>query len=735
MFAPARPTDPDTLQLLQQSAHDVRVRALPLGRLRTLQGADPPYARAAWAAFADLGWLGLRAPEPVGGLGLGADAAVVVCRELGRAAAPEPYVENALACVALLASATDAGEWLGPLVAGERTFTCPLAPDAWRTPAVRVTARTADGHCVLDGALAQLPLAPDADYLIVPVRDDDRLVACVVPRVCDGVRVSPLPLADGTRDGHVQFTAARAHPLALGDTDTTQRAATRALAQAGLGAAAYLTGLCHALLDMTLDYLRTRRQFGRPLGNFQALQHRAVDMYLHLRLTEAALRAASPCIDGPDGHLHAARVRARAGATTMLIVREAIQLHGAIGYTAPWDGSLYVQRALVVGARYGACWRELADDPALAPRASDARAALALPAPLGDGFQPPGGDWNTLDDAVFRSTVRDFVERHYPAALRHAPGQLRWAEIGDWHRRLVARGWAAPAWPVAHGGMGLAPGKMIIFIEELERFGVARAPDQGVVMIGPILMEYGTPEQRARFLPKALTGEHLWCQGYSEPNAGSDLASLATRAVADGDGFIVNGQKTWTTHGLDATHMYCLVRTDPQARPQAGISFLLIDLEQPGVTVRPIVNLGGHVDFCEVFLDDVRVPRENLVGPLNQGWTIAKSLLGHERLFVGSPKLCRHALHQLQELVVAIGRAEDPVTRDALARLTLDVQHLEALYEEYAAIVRQGGTPGADISILKIWSTETYVRLSELMLAQAGRAAGVYGRQSFGDAE
>ncbi len=263
---------------------------------------------------------------------------------------------------------------------------------------------------------------------------------------------------------------------------------------------------------------------------------------------------------------------------------------------------------------------------------------------------------------------------------------------------------------------------------------MARAPDQGIVMIGPILMQYGTEQQCAQYLPGALTGEQIWCQGYSEPEAGSDLASLATRAVLEGDEFVVNGQKTWTTHGMDATHMYCLVRTNADVKPQAGISFLLIDLRQPGVTVRPIVNLGGHVDFCEVFLDNVRVPRANLVGELDQGWTIAKSLLGHERLFVGSPKLCQHALHQLRELLAATNQLAEPAVRERLARTTLDVRDLEALYGEYAAIVKAGGVPGADISVLKIWSTETYVRLSEMMLEAAGSAAGVRGKQAFGDA-
>jgi len=202
--------------------------------------------------------------------------------------------------------------------------------------------------------------------------------------------------------------------------------------------------------------------------------------------------------------------------------------------------------------------------------------------------------------------------------------------------------------------------------------------------------------------------------------------------VLEGDTFIVNGQKTWTSHGLDATHMYCLVRTDPNVKPQAGISFLLVDLKHPGVSVRPIVNLAGHAELCEVFLDDVRVPITQLVGGLHQGWSIAKSLLGHERLFVGSPKLCQQALQQLRALGRAMGLAADPVFMETLARITLDVRDLAALYAEYADLVKQGGTPGADVAILKIWSTETYVRLSEMILEVAGATAGHRGKRDFG---
>ena len=198
--------------------------------------------------------------------------------------------------------------------------------------------------------------------------------------------------------------------------------------------------------------------------------------------------------------------------------------------------------------------------------------------------------------------------------------------------------------------MGLSPAKLLIFIEEQERWGVARAPDMGIQMVGPLLIKHGTPEQQKRYLPPILNGDEVWCQGYSEPNAGSDLASLKTEAILDGDDFVINGQKTWTTLAQDATHMFCLARTSNEGKPQEGISFFLIDLDQPGVTIRPIRNLAGHEEFCEVFLDEVRVPADCLVGEINQGWTLAKALHGYERIYLRSPKQTQNPLKTLQEL-------------------------------------------------------------------------------------
>ncbi len=336
-------------------------------------------------------------------------------------------------------------------------------------------------------------------------------------------------------------------------------------------------------------------------------------------------------------------------------------------------------------------------------------------------------DWNALDDDTFRGRMRAFFEANYPAHLRQFSHRPRWAEIKDWTLVLSKHGMIAPNWPQEHGGMGLSPAKFLIFLEEQERLGIVRAPDMGVVMIGPVLIRFGTAEQRQYYLPKIINCEHIWCQGYSEPNAGSDLASLRTEAIVDGDDFVVTGQKTWTTLAQDATHIFMLVRTDKQAKKQEGISFLLADCKSPGITIRPIRNIAGHEEFCEVFFDGVRVPRKNLVGQMNQGWTIAKALLGFERLFLGSPKQSQAALLRLESLARRLGRFDDPVFLDRFTQAQLDVADLATLYARFADQVRQGKPLGADTSMLKIWATETYSRITNLILEVAGSAGALAG--------
>jgi hypothetical protein len=342
-------------------------------------------------------------------------------------------------------------------------------------------------------------------------------------------------------------------------------------------------------------------------------------------------------------------------------------------------------------------------------------------------------DWNALDDEAFRTLIRSRFEADYPTHLRYTSRRLRWHENGEWYRHMSAMGWIAPAWPAAHGGMGLSPTKLLIFHEEQERWGIGRFQDHGILMVGPVLIRFGTDAQRERWLPRILSCEHIWAQGYSEPNAGSDLASLRTEARIEGDAFVITGQKIWTTLAQDATHMFVLARTDKQAKKQAGISFILVDLTSPGVRVRPIRDLAGHEEFNEVFFDHVRVPIDHLVGPLNAGWDVAKALLGFERIHIGSPKLPQYALGILAKLAELRGCHTDPVFKARFNALRMDIEDHCDIYARFVEIVKRGEPLPPEVSILKILATETFQRAADLILETAGPAAQLHGSVPIGD--
>ena len=334
-------------------------------------------------------------------------------------------------------------------------------------------------------------------------------------------------------------------------------------------------------------------------------------------------------------------------------------------------------------------------------------------------------DWNDIPDEEFRSVFRAWVDQNCPSHLRYMRKQRPlFDEVTQWYHALAAKGWLAPTWPQQYGGMGLSAAKHMIYVEEWGRLGCPRIPDHGLGLVGPLLIQYGTEEQKAYYLRRILSGEHVWCQGYSEPNAGSDLASLKTSAVLDGDEFVVNGQKIWTTLAHCANWIFILVRTERDAKVrQKGITVLLLDLSSPGVRVRPIENLRGETDFCEVFFDNVRVPLKNLVGKINEGWTVAKSVLGHERIFLGAPTRPEYALERLRRLAHAREAFEDPAFLSRFARLRLDLYDLGSAFERYAKVLRAGGELGADVSALKIFTTELYQRITEEMLTVAGEEA------------
>jgi alkylation response protein AidB-like acyl-CoA dehydrogenase len=290
-----------------------------------------------------------------------------------------------------------------------------------------------------------------------------------------------------------------------------------------------------------------------------------------------------------------------------------------------------------------------------------------------------------------------------------------------WYHALSRKGWIAPHWPKQYGGMGATLNEQIIMAEELARIEAPHLPVQGLNHIGPILMEFGTEAQKAKHLPPIISGSVIWAQGYSEPGAGSDLASLSTRAALDGDHFVVRGQKIWTTWAHHSDWMFALVRTDPQAQPrQAGISFLLIDLHSPGIRVRPIRTIAGDDEFSEVFLDDVVVPAENLVGKLHDGWRIANALLGHERLGTSNPQFALMALERVKTVARASGIIADPAFQDRLAAASIDVMALAALFSHAVELTNHGQHLGPETSMIKIYASELLQALNALAVEAAG---------------
>jgi alkylation response protein AidB-like acyl-CoA dehydrogenase len=338
------------------------------------------------------------------------------------------------------------------------------------------------------------------------------------------------------------------------------------------------------------------------------------------------------------------------------------------------------------------------------------------------------------EERAFQSEVRTFLETNLPPEIRRRsqrfPSYVSKEQTETWHKILYQKGWVAPSWPTEYGGTGWSVTQKFLYDEEYQAAGCPRLSPFGFNMVGPVLYTFGTVEQKARFLPKILSGEEFWCQGYSEPGAGSDLANLQTRAVVDGDDYVVNGQKIWTSHAHHADWMFCLVRTNPDVKAQEGISFILIDMTSPGLMVKPIISMDGGHYLNEVFFDNVRVPIENRIGEENKGWTYAKFLLGHERTGIAGVSKSKTKVAKLKQIAASEGPegdrlVEDTVFRHRLSKVEVELQALEITNLRMMAAMRKGDAPGPESSLLKISGTEIEQELNELGLSALAYYAGV----------
>ena len=336
-------------------------------------------------------------------------------------------------------------------------------------------------------------------------------------------------------------------------------------------------------------------------------------------------------------------------------------------------------------------------------------------------------------ELAFRDEVRGWLANNMPADLSDkvsSNDHLSRDDLIRWHKILARQGWVAPAWPKEWGGTDWNVVQRYIFEEECGFAGTPPLIPFGLTMCAPVLHKFGTEEQKKRFLPRIYNGDDFWCQGYSEPGSGSDLASLKTRAERAGDHYLVNGQKIWTTLGHYADWIFCLVRTDSQvSKRQEGISFLLIDMKTPGVTVRPLILMDGGHEVNEVFFEDVKVPLENLVFEEGKGWTVAKYLLGHERMNTGRVGVSKRELTKLRAFAETQAKdgkplSEDVRFKDKLAHVEIELMALEITNLRFLDQMRRSGQPpGADVSMLKIKGTEIQQSLTELMMQAVGPLA------------
>ena len=341
------------------------------------------------------------------------------------------------------------------------------------------------------------------------------------------------------------------------------------------------------------------------------------------------------------------------------------------------------------------------------------------------------------EDLAFRDEVRGFIAEAFDDELQAAMKNTRAGYLPKhlhvrWQKKLHEKGWLAPNWPVEHGGAGFTPGQKYMFEAEMAVAGCPMTIPFGPRMVAPVIMKFGSEEQKKRFLPDILATNKLWCQGYSEPGSGSDLASLKTTAVREGDEYVINGHKIWTSYAHYADWMFCLVRTDPNVKKQAGITFLLIDMTSPGITTRPIELISGSSPFCEVFFDSVRVPAHQVVGKVNDGWRVAKALLRHERGMVGESVaaggarvdvLKPYTVRDHAREVIGLdssGKLADPLLRDAVAASEMEQELMRLTVRRANDAMKAGSQPGAESSILKVVGTELNQRRWELAMRIAG---------------
>jgi 3-oxochol-4-en-24-oyl-CoA dehydrogenase len=655
-----------------------------------------------WDEIGTLGWLGVHLPEEVGGGGGGLLELAVVLEELGRTCAPGPVLATVVASAAIDAFAVedDVRKHLSGLATGADRAGVALAPPTALTRAGEVAGEV-HGE-VVDATWEPVLGGPCATVLVLRLPDDGGPGERWAVVDAGEVQVDALPGVDRTRRP-VRVRASALH-LDRSRTFRSPSGAAGVTGLAGLLAGAEAVGAAAWCVEVAAEHAAVREQFGRPIGRFQAVKHRCADMLCTLESARAATWDAAVAVDREDeGAALAVAVAAALGPESAYRgAKDCIQVLGGIGFTWEHDAHLFLKRAMATRSLVGSPsqWR---------------REIVRL---VRDGHRRDPGIDLPDDAARHRSEVRAFLD------------DLQQHPKPEWNRRIGDSGFLVPHWP-RPWGRDASPLEQLVVDEEFRRARVRRPHLAVGAWALPTIIVHGTTEQQERFVPPTLRGELTWCQMFSEPGAGSDLASLSTRAVRVDGGWLLTGQKVWTSLAHLAHWGICLARTDPGAPKHEGIGCFLVDMGSDGLDIRPLRELTGAEMFNEVFLSDVFVPDDCVVGSPTAGWRAARTTLGNERVSMGSGSSMGPGVESLLELAGRRGAYDDPVAADAIGDVVATAQALAALGARMTLRALAGAAPGPDASVRKLLGVEHDQRVQEVGLEILG-AAGAAGDETAG---
>jgi alkylation response protein AidB-like acyl-CoA dehydrogenase len=681
-----------------------------------------------WSRLVELGVAGLPVPESQGGSGGGWTDLAVVLEALGGVVAPTPAITVAGALGALDAlSGESAADLLKRVATGsvvptvawtERDglwgasggFTAETQTETQTQIETKAQTQTETGvkgstEPVRVSGHADLVLSPEAGVILLTADSAVGPILLSVAADAGGVRMQRTDGLDLLRPvAELTLESAQGTVLTIGDKALA--AVRRGLVTAGAALASELVGLSAHCLTAAVSHAADRSQFGKPIGSFQAIKHKCADMLAGVELARAAARNVAALLDdgAPADALDDAVALAlvETGRVAQQVAADYLQILGGIGFTWEHEAHLYYRRAGAAAPLFGGADTQRRR---LDPTRRKTTAGVPPVSRYAEG-SPPAELASQVEALLPAHREKWGVDDSFPARL-------------DWQRTLHRLGWIAPHWPVEFGGRGLGIVDQVACDQVLaEHRAPSLAGVLGVNNVAPTLMRFGTPGQQ-RHLLGIQSGTEVWCQGFSEPGSGSDLASLRARAVLDGDECVINGQKIWTSEGMEATHCLLLVRTDPAARPHRGISALLVPLDVPGITRRPITQITGEGGFAELFFDDVRVPAGAVLGQLHDGWNVTMTTLGFER--AGVIMMAGRLEQTVHDLVAELADRElDAGTRLALTDRLIEARLLGLLGRRALGRIAAGGTPGAEHSVIKLAWSLTAQTVGETYLAALG---------------